>query len=258
MTTHHQGFTKKLQSELLVQYARKVGGVAEHQHQQQPDGTSAFLMPPAASAPSTSSSRAQPQGQQPAASSSSTPAGRAGSTITAAAGGGGRAGGVLGGSGSSSGGASASGSGHGGFGGLGQGLSGSGSSSGAASNLSALKMSVNSFTRELASSMSTISRAATAAAAADSGAGSSPQARSEKVRGVVIWGCQLGVLLVKLILHAVWLVQGSRQDAMQQHEKVTSSSVYKHLVCRFHKHTTEHEPPPLAYMVCLHLHAAPC
>jgi hypothetical protein len=52
-----------------------------------------------------------------------------------------------------------------------------GSGSGAASNLSALKMSVNSFTRELASSMSTIGRAT---GGAGSGAGS-PQARAEKV-----------------------------------------------------------------------------
>lgn len=157
-----QGFTKKLQSELTTQYLRKVGGAADqqqqHPHQQaaSPFATSVVH----SSAGPSSSSLNRPMGVH--APSSSSGAGPGPSSAAAAAA-------VAAGSGLTS----PIGS---GFGGL---PPSGGSGSGAASNLSALKMSVNSFTRELASSMSTIGRAT---GGAGSGAGS-PQARAEKVRG---------------------------------------------------------------------------
>lgn len=149
-----QGFTKKLQSELTLQYMRRVGTGADIAHAQQP---SPALLPASlqAAAPSNPSHKQQaqptPSSKPPPDSGTWEPP----HTRVAAAS-------ALGLGGQST-----------GFGGL---PPSSSSGSGAGSNLSALKMSVNSFTRELASSMSTISRAA---AGAGSG-GASPQARVDK------------------------------------------------------------------------------
>lgn len=145
-----KGFTKKLQSELMVQYARKAGSTADQQQQ----SASSFYSP-GTSTSHTTSAKPPASGLQ-LTSSTSTPAAGQGPFSAAAAAGGGL-------STSSA-----------GFGGL---PPSSGSGSGAASNLSSLKMSVNSFTRELASSMSSsISRAA----AGTSSGEKSPQAKAEK------------------------------------------------------------------------------
>jgi hypothetical protein len=183
--TQMQGFTKKLQGELLAQFMRKVGGsgssMADQQQQQQQrhaggtapatSGASSFLQLPGGLGASSSSYTAGSPGKLPGAQQQQQQQYQQYQQ-------------PLGGAGSAGAGASPGGGGFG-AGGSGSGPS-SGSGGGAASNLSALKMSVNSFTRELASSMSTISRAA----GGDGGAGGagSPQARGDKVRACAV-GC---------------------------------------------------------------------
>eukprot|EP00878_Enallax_costatus_P033636 GHUV01037174.1.p1 GENE.GHUV01037174.1~~GHUV01037174.1.p1 ORF type:complete len:827 (+),score=323.16 GHUV01037174.1:597-3077(+) len=129
-----KGFTKKLQSELIGQYSRKVGGTTGGPAEAAPfypSGSTSISSNPASSVPASRLGGAASPAAGLGSSSSSVPVGF----------------------------------GSGGPGGLG----GMGSSGGpsAASNLSALKMSVNTFTRELASSMS-ISRGNTG----DGGGGS--------------------------------------------------------------------------------------
>eukprot|EP00775_Hariotina_reticulata_P007996 gene7996-8194_t len=139
-----KGFTKKLQSELIAQCIRKMGG------------SNYESLPAAAGASSTGTSSASSVVAAPQ------PGGLPG--LMAAAGS----------VGSHSAGSSGSGVGPSGCGpaGVGGGFGGLGPGTAAASNLNALKMSVNSFTRELASSMS---MGAPRGSTADGGGGS-PQA----------------------------------------------------------------------------------
>lgn len=119
LTFELQGFTKKLQSELVAQYSRKIGGSTSNTAE-----AASFY-------PSSSTSISNnPSNSVPAARVAGASGGGLGSVSTSVP----------------------LGLGSGGQGGLG-GMGGSGGPT-TAGNLSALKMSVNTFTRELASSMS--------------------------------------------------------------------------------------------------------
>lgn len=123
LLSHCQGFTKKLQGELIAQFMRKTGGTAA-------DGMASHSPSPAAAAfaASTGSSSSSSYYSSSAAERDGRGLGAAAISAPAAFG-------------SGSGSASGIGGGGGSFGGPG-------------ANLSALKLSVNTFTRELASSMS--------------------------------------------------------------------------------------------------------